>query len=89
MRQVVVDCARRCRKTTPASRHKLRKRDTRDCMYTKLVRIQMKTQTKEEAVIDSERRKAGRVLLAAGGEGLRDNLRPAAAYEREGLVSQS
>ena len=49
----------------------------------------MKTQTKEEAVIDSERRKAGRVLLAAGGEGLRDNLGPAAASEREGLVPQS
>ena len=40
-------------------------------------------------MIDSERGKAGRVLLAAGGEGLRDNLRPAAASEREGLVSQS
>ena len=42
----------------------------------------MKTQTKEEPVIDSERGKAGRVLLSAGGEGLRDDLRPAAASKK-------
>ena len=82
MRQVVVDCARRCRKTTPASRHKLRKRDARDCIYSNLIRIRMKTQTKEEPVIDSKRGKAGRVLLAAGSEGLRDDLRPAAASKK-------